>query len=730
MKQVIQSFAKGETIIAEVPTPTLRARGVLVQTRASLVSAGTERMLVNFAGKNLLQKAKARPDLVRQVIDKVRTEGILTTYESVSNRMDQPMPLGYSSAGDILSVGAQVIGFQPGDRVACAGGGYAGHAEIAYVPRNLIASFAPAITYDEACFATLGAIAMQGIRQGEVALGANVAVIGLGLVGQLGVQMLKAAGARVFGIDPNAERVALALQMGANQACRNEIAPANAHAFTSGRGFDAVLITADTSSSEPILLAGTIARSRAIIVVVGAVGMEVPRKIIYDKELQLRLSRSYGPGRYDPEYEDKGRDYPYDYVRWTEQRNIEAFLQLLSSRSISVMPLITHRFPIAQATKAYDLITGKTGEPFLGVVLTYPESPDTKETINVRSRGPTENITGSTSVQRVRLGIIGAGNFANATLLPVIKRLDEIELVGIASSGGLTARVAADRFGIGYCTTSVDKILTDPDINTVAILTRHNQHADQVIAALRGGKAVYVEKPLCLTSDELNRIILEYTAAPVPPSVMVGFNRRFAPFIVELKEHLLSVREPLLLHYRVNAGYIPKEHWVQDPVEGGGRLLGEGCHFIDLLVHLAGTAPRRVIAHALPDGGRYSQDNLSVTIEFENGSLGVMTYVANGDKGFPKEFLEVFGGGMAARMDNYRTLMIRGGRGTTIQRKARLRQDKGHRAEWEAFSGHLLGRGGPPIAFRDIVLSMEATLAARLSLEAGEPISLAGEREL
>ena len=721
MKQVIQDFKTGAPSIADVPPPNVRTRGILVRTCASLVSAGTERMVVNFAEKNLVQKAKARPDLVRQVFDKVQTEGLLTTIDSVRNRMDQPLPLGYSSAGVVIAAGDDAAPFRRDDRVACAGGGFAGHAEVAYVPRNLATKVPDGVPFEFACFGTLGAIALQGIRQGEVELGHKVAVIGLGLLGQLTVQMLKAAGCQVFGIDLNAQRVALAMQLGADLACTNDAALSTAQAFTSSRGFDVVLITADTSSSEPVALAGSIARGRGTVVAVGAVGMEIPRKIFYEKELDFRLSRSYGPGRYDPEYEEKGHDYPYEYVRWTEQRNIEAFIDLVADGKVNVDALISHRFPIEEAPKAYELITGKTGEPFLGVVLTYSETPDLRSEITLDSPAPRSS---RQPVNAVKVGLIGAGNFANSVLLPVVRQVEGVELVGISSGGGLTARTAADKFGFRYCTNDASRIVTDPEINTVAILTRHNQHAGQVLEALGAGKNVFVEKPLCLTTEELDAIIVARGSMAKPVTVMVGFNRRFAPFVVELAEHLSAIHEPLMLNCRVNAGYIPREHWTQDLAQGGGRLVGEGCHFIDLLLHLAGGMPvARVTTRALPDTGRYSRDNFHVTLEFTNGSIATLTYVANADKAFPKEFIEVFGGGLAARIDSYRTLLIRH-HGKKIQRTSRLRQDKGWRGEWQAFAKHLTTGAPPPISFDDIVRSTRVTLAAWQSLQTNEPVSV------
>ncbi|HVG18892.1 MAG TPA: bi-domain-containing oxidoreductase [Blastocatellia bacterium] len=740
MKQVVQSFKTGALSVDDVPAPQVSSGAILVHTRASLVSAGTERMVVDFAEKNLLQKARSRPDLVRQTLDKVKREGILTTVEAVQNRLDKPVALGYSCAGVVLAAGSDATGFQAGDPVACAGAGFAVHAEVVSVPKNLAVKLPSNVDFESAAFTTLGAIALQGIRLAQVELRDVVAVIGLGLLGQLVVQMLKAAGCAVVGMDIQARRAELALESGADAVATN---PDELHALcrrlSAGHGADAVLITADTKSNQPIELAGEIARDKGAVVAVGAVGLTIPRKVYYEKELDLRISRSYGPGRYDAEYEEKGHDYPYGYVRWTEQRNMQAFVELLSQQKVNVGRLISHRFQVDDARKAYELIQGKTGEPFLGVVLTYTDAPDLSKKKILRAdkneraeadgRGPSANL------DQVKLGVIGAGLFANATLLPAIKGERLIKPVGVASGGGLSARDAADRHGFSYCTTDMQEILADPNVNTVAILTRHHLHARQVTAALEARKHVFVEKPLCLTGEELRQVIAAYEQARVGdvggggvhdrirPMLMVGFNRRFAPFIVELKQRLDRVREPLLLHYRVNAGFIPKEHWTQDPEQGGGRLLGEACHFIDLLIHLAASAPVSVNARALPDAGRYSQDNLLVTLEFDNGSIGAVTYAAGGDKSFGKESLEVFGGGLSARLEDYRSLVISQA-GKRAARAARLRQDKGHRAEWQAIIAHLTGGKAAPIPFEEILTSTRATLAAHGSLKEGRPVSL------
>lgn len=736
MKQILQHINTGETIVAEVPAPRSSSGKLLVQVAASLVSAGTERMVVSFAEKNLLQKARSRPDLVRQTLDKARHEGILTTLDAVRNRLDQPMALGYSCSGTVADVDASIPEFQIGDRVTCAGAG-AAHAEVVSVAKNLVVKLPDNVDFEAAAFTTLGAIALQGIRLAEVKLGEVVAVIGLGLLGQLAVQMLKAAGCMVVGMDIQPQRAELARRAGADSVATDaEQLALLCYQLSGGHGADAVLITADTRSNQPVEVAGEIARDKGIVVAVGAVGMAIPRKIYYEKELDFRISRSYGPGRYDSAYEEKGCDYPYGYVRWTEQRNMQAFAQLVSEEKIDVQSLITHRFPIDEAPRAYDLIMGKTGESFLGVVLTYPRTTDLSRKVVLRSSAQRFGAPISAGrpfpiVDRVRLGVLGAGNFANAALLPELKQIHEIESVGIASGGGASARSTADRFGFAYCTTDDQEVLNDSTINTVAILTRHDLHARQVQAALTAGKHIFVEKPLCMNEQELDAILDTYqriyqvgrNGAGLVPLLMVGYNRRFAPFVVELRQRLQRVQEPLMLHYRVNAGYLSPAHWTQDPAQGGGRLLGEACHFIDLLIYLSRSQVRAVTTRALPDSGRYSRDNLLITLEFANGSLGTVTYVANGDKGFGKESLEVFGGGLAARLDDYRTLLIRHG-ASTLKRTSRLRQNKGHRDEWQAIVAYLTGKAPPPVALEELVHSTRATLAAQHSLERSEPVIL------
>ncbi len=742
MKQVLQNLRSGATLVTEVPIPSPRPGTALVRTAASLVSAGTERMLVEFGEKSLLGKARSRPDLARQVLDKARREGLLTTIEAAFNRLDQPMPLGYASAGTITVLGEGMKGFQDGQRVACAGGGYAVHAEYAIVPRNLLVSLPDSVDFEQAAFATLGAIALHGFRLAGPQLGERVAVIGLGLLGLLAAGIAQAAGCTVLGIDLDPDRVALAQKIGAQAVLREQALEA-AQSFSRGSGCDAVLICADTTSADPVELAGTIARDRAKIVAVGAVGLRLPRKIYYEKELSLINSRSYGPGRYDPAYEEGGRDYPIGYVRWTEGRNLEAYVDLLAGGKVDVRPLITHRFPIEQAPAAYELITGKHKEPFLGVLLTYPpitqpEPRNTQhETRTPQPLTPNLQLALPHPPSVVTLGLIGAGNFATAVLLPALSKVDNIERVGVASTSGVSAQHAKERFGFRYAASDEARLLADPEINTIAVLTRHHLHARQTLAALKAGKNVFCEKPLAICVQELDEIEeflkgigdrgkRDHSNPLTPvssPLLSVGFNRRFAPLARQLKSFLAGGREPVVAHYRVNAGFLPLNHWTQDPEQGGGRIIGEGCHFVDFLTFLVGAPPQSVSARGLPDSGRYREDNVVLTFTFPDGSLGTLTYLANGDKAFPKERVEVFRGGQVAVLDDFRTLeLVSAGRRQVVH--ARLRQDKGHQAEWEAFARAITTGGPPPIPYDHLFGVARATFASIEALHSRETVPI------
>ncbi len=707
MKQLLQNIKTGQTTIEEIPIPTPREGQALVKVSASLVSAGTERMVVEFAEKSLVGKARSRPDLVKQTLDKAKREGIIPTAQAVFNRLDQPMALGYSSAGTIVALGKNMQGFKIGQRVACAGGGYASHAEYNVVPRNLLTPLPKNVDFESAAFTTLGAIALHGFRLAEPQLGENVAIIGLGLLGLLTIQVAAAAGCNVLGIDLDPKRVALAAALGLDTVQRAQAESAS-QSFTANRGFDAIIICADTSSNDPVELAGVIARDRARIVATGAVGLNIPRKIYYEKELAFINSRSYGPGRYDSSYEENGNDYPIGYIRWTEGRNFQAVVDLLASRKLKVESLITHRFPIGQGAKAYEVITGKKKESFLGVLLTYSNDVEKLKRSNV----VTFNVQTLKHSNVVKLGVLGAGLYANATLLPIIKNNKDFELVGIASSGGLHAQHSGKKFGFQYATSSEDEIINDPNINTIAILTRHDSHADLVVKALKAGKHVFVEKPLAINSKQLSAISKQLLLTD-RCLLMTGFNRRFSPLAQQLKSSIVHRQSSIYAHYRINAGYIPLNHWTQDEQIGGGRIIGEACHFIDLITFLVGASPISVTTHALPDVGKYREDNVSMTFAFPDGSIGIVDYLANGDKSFPKERLEVFCEGQISILDDYVSL-------TTIEdgkkKETRMAQDKGWKNEMSAFAKAIKDGDEPPIPYEQLIGVTKATFAAVESL--------------
>lgn len=699
VKQLLQNLANGHTGVEEVPMPTARPGTLLIKTAASLVSAGTERMVVEFARQSWLGKARLRPDLVRQVLNRARREGLLSSARAALSRLDQPMALGYSSAGTVVGLGSGVSGFKVGQRVACAGSGYAVHAEYADVPRNLVAVLPQSVDFESAAFATLGAIGMHGFRLARPQVGERVAIIGLGLLGLLTIQIAAAAGCQVLGIDIEARRVRLAGSLGF-QASTRPAALAKAQAFTANRGFDVILICADTPSNDPVELAAAIARDRARIVAIGAVGLNIPRRLYYEKELAFINSRSYGPGRYDASYEEHGHDYPIGHVRWTEGRNLQAVIDLMAAGKLRVEALITHRFPIEKATGAYELITGKKKEAFLGVLLTYDQkSTRSRRTVELRAARAKPAVVG--------LGVIGAGNFANATLLPAIKHVSGIDLVGIASSGGLHAQHAAKKFGFAFAASSPEEILRDARVNTVAILTRHDSHAQLAIQALRAGKHVFLEKPLAIDRKQVASISSQLLKSR-SLLLTVGFNRRFSPLGGLLAAFLSDRTEPMHVEYRVNAGYIPLDHWTQDPALGG-RIIGEACHFIDFITYLVGAAPVAVTAHGLPDGGKYREDNVSMTFSFPDGSVGVVTYLSNGNRTFPKERVEVFCEEKVAVLDDFRSLA------TTqdgSRRAMRAPQDKGWTNEWRVFSKAIHEGGAPPIPYDQLIGVTNAAIAA------------------
>jgi predicted dehydrogenase len=707
MKQAVQDLRGGGTRVVDVPIPTAGRGQVVVRTAFSLLSSGTERMAADFAGKSLAGKARARPDLVRQTLDKARRDGPLAALEAVGSRLAEPMALGYASAGTVVEIGQGIDDLQPGARVACAGGGYAVHGEYAAVPRRLVARLPDNVGFEAGAFATLGAIAMHGFRLAEVQLGESVGVIGLGLVGLLAAAIARSAGAEVFGVDLREDRVRLARELGV-RAYPREGSEAAIVSASGGRGLDAILICADTPSDDPVVLAAAIARDRARVVAIGAVGLELPRKAYYERELRFIVSRSYGPGRYDPEYEEGGKDYPLGYVRWTEGRNLEAFVDLLGRGCLDVAPLITHRLPLARAAEAYDLI--KRDSSALAVLLDYGaltvEDLAAGRVITLRQPGP---------AAPVRLGVLGAGRFAQGVVLPILKGRPRVACVGIASARGLSAAEAGRRFGFAYATSDARRVLDDPEINTVAVLTRHEAHARLTAAALSAGKNVWCEKPLALRREDLADVAQALAASE--GRLTVGFNRRFAPLTRQLREFLGDDPGPLTMVYRVNAGPLPPNHWLLDPEQGGGRLLGEGCHFIDYLTFLAGAAPRRVQARG--SGG----DDFIVTIEFRGGSLGTVVYAVHGSRSFGKERLEVFGSGKTAVLNDFRRLeLLSGDRRRTAG--SAFRAGKGHADLWDAFLRSVERGGDPPIAYSQLFAASAATLAAAESLRSGAAVDL------
>ncbi len=702
MLQVTQYQKTGEMFIEELPFPALREGGVLVRNYFSLVSAGTERSSVETAQASLIGKAKKRPDLVKQVRDNVKREGLKATWEKVKTRLDNYAQLGYSSAGVVLQ--SSVEEFKPGDRVACAGAGYASHAEIVFVPKNLAVKIPADVDFDEAAFTTLGSIAMQGVRQADVRIGENAAVIGLGLLGLIAVQILKANGCRVIGLDVSDVHFDLAKKLGCDRCLLSSYdSLPQVDSFTRGVGTDAVIITAATKSNEPVELAIEMARKKSAVVVVGAVGMNIPRNPFYRKELDFRISCSYGPGRYDGDYEERGVDYPIGYVRWTENRNMQAVLDLIAAKKLDVKSLETHRFPVAKALGAYDLITGKVKEPYLGILLSYPQSGEMtrKVTVNAATR----------TADAPTIGFIGAGNFAQSYLLPPLKQSGAI-LKGVMTVNPVKAKSAAKKFGFEFCAGSAEDVMADSQ--ALFIATRHDSHARYVIEGLKAGKHVFVEKPLAVTRQELEEIKKAYARAD-GQLLMVGFNRRYSPPFQDIKSFMSDVNDPLVITYRVNAGFIPRDHWTQ-AVDQGGRIIGEGCHFIDCMSFLTGALPASVYAESIgSDNSRMTDaDNVSIIVKFSNGSIGTLIYLANGDKGLGKEYCEVSGGGRTAIMNNFSdvTFFKNGGR-----KKVKHDGGKGHRQEVAAFLKAVKGESRAIIPFDSLYATTLTTIEAMESLK-------------
>ncbi len=702
MRQILQDVKTGETTVVEIPCPLVAPGHLLIRTAKSLISAGTERMLVEFGQANLLSKSRQQPDKVRMVMDKVRSDGLAPTIEAVRARLDHVQPMGYCNFGVVAEVGKGVTGFSLGDRVASNGG----HAEMVIVPANLCAKVPDNVSDEAAAFTVIGAIALQGIRLVGPALGEAVVVTGLGLIGLMAVRLLQAHGCRTLGIDLDKDKLELARQMGAETVdlSRGEDPLAAAAAFSRGRGVDAVLITASTKSNEPIHQAAVMCRKRGCIVLVGVVGLDLSRADFYQKELTFQVSCSYGPGRYDRLYEERGQDYPVGFVRWTEQRNFEAVLDMMAGGRLDPAPLISHRFPFDRTGEAYEVLTRGSA---LGILLDYQkpgEKPDEelrKPSVSLVRPGA----RGTRAAEDVVVALIGAGNHATRVLIPALKK-SKVRLKTIASVGGVSGFHAGRKFGFEETTCDRDGIFEDSDINAVVIVTRHDSHAELISRSLSAGKHVFAEKPLAITRDELSRIEAAYRADANPAYdgvMMVGFNRRFAPQVTKIKSLLSEISEPKSFVLTVNAGAVSPDHWIQDRTIGGGRLIGEACHFIDLLRFLAGSpivSTQTTMIGEFP-GMAIRDDKVAFTLKFADGSFGTVHYLANGHRSFPKERLEVFCAGRVLQLDNYRRMRGFGWPG--FRRMDLLRQDKGNEACVAAFVSAIREGGLSPIPFAELV---------------------------
>lgn len=706
MQQLTQKLGSGDMIIQEVPYPQLGKGMVIVKNHYSIISAGTEGSTVVAARKSLIGKAKERPQQVKQVIDTLKKQGPVQTYRAVMKKLDAYSPLGYSSAGEVIEVGEGVTEFEVGDKVACAGAGYANHAEIVTVPVNLCVKLNPNTNLKDAAYNTLGAISMQGVRQADLRLGESCVIIGLGLLGQLAALILKASGVTVIGVDVSEAAVKQAvdnnvvdLGLTRNAAGVEE----QIQNITNGYGADAVIIAAATSSLDPINFAGAIARKKGKVVVLGAVPTGFDRDPFwYRKELELKMACSYGPGRYDLNYEEKGIDYPLPYVRWTEKRNMEAFQNLIATKRIDIDYLTTHEFEFDNAKAAFDLVVSKT-EPFTGIALKY----DVNKTAS-KSKIKTSE---SEQLGKINISFIGAGSYAQGNLLPNIPETNDVGRVGVLTNTGTTSKRVAEKFKFQFCATNEADVLDDKT-NTVFVATRHDSHGPFVLKSLEANKNVFVEKPLCLLESELESIIDLQSKAN--KAVMVGFNRRFSPLTTKLKKVIGN--NPMTMIYRINAGAIPGDNWIQDLEIGGGRVLGEVCHFIDYLTYLNGSLPTKISASALPDANQLN-DTLNILVQFENGSSGVIGYYANGSKAMTKEYVEVFSAGMSATLNDFKELRIYG-KGKPNKTKI-LNQNKGQKEMVNAFVNGLLSNGESPIPFKDIVAVTKASFKVLESIKCG-----------
>lgn len=693
MKQIVEDIRHGSVILEEVPVPQVKAGCLLIKTTRTLVSLGTERMLVAFGKANLIDKARLQPDKVKQVLDKVKTDGLQPTIDAVRHQLEKPLPLGYCHVGRVISVGSGVSGFQIGDRVASNGP----HAEYVCVPQNLAAKIPEGVTDEEATFTVVGAIALQGIRNLKPQFGETIVVIGLGLIGLLAVQLLKANGCRVIGIDVDTQKVEKAKRLGVTAVC--SAASQVVMEETNSLGADGVLITASTSSDEVMHQACEMSRKRGRIVLIGVVGLHLRRDDFYQKELTFQVSCSYGAGRYDTDYEQKGHDYPPAYVRWTEKRNFQAVLEAMSQGCLQVRPLISKVLKLDDYQAVYGHLDQKD---MMGCLLTYPEDVALQRVIAVE--GVRKTVGGG------KIGIIGAGHYTASTVVPCLLKAGA-NIKFIASAGGLSAKILSKKAGAELATSDYREILKDPDVSLVLITTPHHLHASMAIEALKAGKSVFVEKPLCLNSDELNEITAAYRNAGECVMLSVGYNRRFSPFAKKMKS--LAGNGPMNIVVTMNAGTVSASHWVHDMEIGGGRILGEACHLIDLCSYLADSRIKAVCMNGLGETPPMNIDNASILLRYENGTNAVINYFANGSKAYPKERIEVFSQGKVLVLDNWRQLEGFGVKGFS---KMKAHQDKGHVTEFKLLNERVVHGGESLIPFESLINTSKASFAAIQSM--------------
>ena len=705
MKQIIQDLKKGDTILEEVPVPRVKAGSVLIKTTRSLVSLGTERMLVDFGKANFIQKAKQQPDKVKMVLDKVKTDGLRPTLEAVFNKLGQPLPLGYCNVGRVVAVGKGVTEFSVGDRVASNGN----HAEFVSVPKNLVAKIPDNVSNDDATFTVIGSIGLQGIRLLNPTFGETIVVVGLGLIGLVTAELLLANGCNVIGFDFDSEKIRIAKEKGVTV-----LNPSDGtdqvkfvESLTNGVGADGVIITASNKSDEIISQSARMCRKRGRVVLVGVIGLNISRTDFYEKEISFQVSCSYGPGRYDEEYEMKGQDYPIGFVRWTEKRNFEAVLNSISKGTLEVGSLITDRIPLLDYQKIYGDMSNSRS---IASIIEYPANFDEVSTIEINKK----SFEGKKGV----LGIVGAGNFTSATIMPNLKKINA-DVKFIASSGGLSSTTMAKKYGVANSTTNYKEMLEDKEVDLIFITTQHNTHARIVVESIEAGKNVFVEKPLALNTDELDSIIESYQKNNV--NISVGFNRRFAPLAKKMKKALGSSITPINIVATMNAGFIPKDVWVHDMDIGGGRIIGEACHYIDLCSYLIGSKVIAVCMNAMGVNPTENTDNASILLKYENGSNAVINYFANGSKGYSKERVEVYSQERTLVMDNWRKLK---GYGFRDFSSAKSGQDKGHFNQFQALITQQKNGGNPIIPFDEIVNTTRASFAAIDSLKEGKWISI------